>query len=213
MKSMKVIIFGASGGLGQQLIMQCLEKNYTVSVFVRNPDKVKEHAGKINIFIGDVLDFNAVEKAIKGQDAVLVTLGIRPGDKSKILSKGTDYIVRAMEKYKVRRLVCVTGAGLTENRQQLPVMWRLVMKLPFLNDMFEDKRLQESIVKNSKVDWILVRPANLTNGLLTKDYIIGENTKLTLGATISRADTADFMVKQLTSRNWLHKGPLLIAKQ
>jgi uncharacterized protein YbjT (DUF2867 family) len=205
---MKVIIFGATGGTGKELVKQCLAANFAVSVLVRDPQKLGEYADKVRQFVGDVREKDVVAKAVEGQDAALVALGIIPGARG-ILSTGTKYIVEAMLTQQVKRLVCVTGAGVTGEREHLPFLWRIVMGLPLMRDMFDEKKRQEEIIRESGLEWVLVRPANLTNGEHTGKYRASENLQLSLTSVISRADVADFMVKQLSSDEWVHKTPIV----
>lgn len=207
---MKVIIFGATGGTGKQLIERSLNKGYETFAFVHdNPQQLIKYQDKITVFLGDVRDFDVVNKAIIGQDAVLVALGVIPGRTQYILSEGTANIIRSMEMNAVKKLVVETGAGLAANQKQLPFLWRLVASIPPMREMFDDKRKQEEFIMGSKLDWVIVRPANLTNGPLTSNYNIGEQLILRTSSTISRADVANFMINQITSSEWLKKAVLI----
>lgn len=207
---MNVLIFGATGATGQQLVKQSLISGHDTSAFVhRGPLKATGSDNKVTVYRGDVLDFSAVDAAIQGQDAVLVALGVIPGRTRHILSEGTANIVRSMENNHVKRLVVETGAGLIEDQNQLPLLWRVVSVLPPMRGMFADKRKQEKYIRGSDLDWVIVRPATLTNGPLTESYRVGETLPLRLTSTISRADVADFMVSQVDSSEWLGKAAML----
>jgi len=140
---------------------------------------------------------------------VLVALGAIPGKKDFILSKSTLNIVRAMQKNNVKRIIIQTGAGLIENKKELPLMWRLTARFPFMKIMFNDKRAQEKAVRDSKLDWVIVRPVNLSNEKFIGNYEVGESLQLKLSSKISRADVADFMVKQLSDDKWLKKAAII----
>lgn len=207
---MNVLIFGATGGTGQQLIKHSLEHGYKTSVFIHDDqEKLGSLADKVKIFQGDVRDYDAVDAAIQGQDAVLVSLGVIPGRTQHILSQGTANIIRSMESRGVKRLVAITGAGLVVRRKQIPLIWRFMFNVPLLRGMFEDKRKQEAYIKKSNLEWIIIRPSNLTNGPSTSDYLAGEDLSLKTSSTVSRADVADFMVKQAGETKWLNKAVLL----
>ncbi len=207
---MNILIFGATGGTGQELVKQSLEKGYNVSVFVRkDASKLGELADKVTVFVGDVLDIISVKAAMPGQNAILVALGTIPGKKNEVLSMGTKNIVKAMQNSHVKRLVVETGAGLLENKEALPAMWRITFNMPPMNTMFKDKIKQEQAIRDSKLDWTIVRPVNLTNGPLTSDYLTGEIIDLKLSSTVSRANVANFMVKQVESTDSISKALLI----
>ncbi|MEI6237787.1 MAG: NAD(P)H-binding protein, partial [Candidatus Saccharibacteria bacterium] len=189
---------------------QSLEKGYDVSVFVhKNVDSLGDMLKQLTIYRGDAKDCESVDAAVKGQDAVLVALGGIPGKKDFILSKSTLNIVRAMQKNNVKRIIIQTGAGLIENKKELPLMWRLTARFPFMKIMFNDKRAQEKAVRDSKLDWVIVRPVNLSNEKFIGNYEVGESLQLKLSSKISRADVADFMVKQLSDDKWLKKAAII----
>ena len=207
---MNILIFGATGGTGQELVKQSLEKGYNVSVFVRkDASKLGKLADKVTVFVGDVLDIISVKAAMPGQNAILVALGTIPGKKNEVLSMGTKNIVKAMQNSHVKRLVVETGAGLLENKEALPAMWRITFNMPPMNTMFKDKIKQEQAIRDSKLDWTIVRPVNLTNGPLTSDYLTGEIIDLKLSSTVSRANVANFMVKQVESTDSISKALLI----
>lgn len=206
---MKILIFGSTGGTGRQLVTQSLSHGYEVTAFARSPEKIKHTHGKLKIIKGNVLDISAVEQAMKGQDAVLCSLGL-PGimDKSKLREHGTKNIVLAMEKKNIKRLVCQSAFGAGDSHTLFPFHYRYFIAPLFMRRLYEDHLAQETCIKNSQLDWVIVRPGVLTDGNLTGVYRHGfsdDNKKI--NAKISRADTADFMIKQLTDDALLHKTP------
>lgn len=204
---MKVIVFGATGGTGLELVSQALKNGYTTSVFIHKHAEALEHfTNKITIYHGDVRDFQSTNTAIKGQDAVLVALGVVPGVGTDVLSAGSANIVRAMQENSVKRIVVETGASLAEDRSTLPLLYKTMSAIPPMKYMFDAKREQEQVIKESGLDWILVRPANLNNGKLTKKYKTGASLHLRVKSQVSRADVAHFMIEQLTHDTWLHKA-------
>ena len=207
---MNILIFGATGGTGQELVRQSLEKGYGVSVFVRkDASKLGDLASKVTTYVGDVLDLISVKAAMVGQDAVLVALGTIPGKKNQVLSIGTKNIIDAMQDNQVKRLIVETGAGLLENKEALPAMWRLTFNMPPMSTMFKDKIIQEQAVRDSGLSWTIIRPVNLTNGPLTTDYLSGEIIELKLSSTVSRANAANLMVKQIESTGSTGKALLI----
>jgi putative NADH-flavin reductase len=132
-----------------------------------------------------------------------------PGKKDSILSVGTANIVQAMKRHGANRLIVETGAGLIEDKKQLPLTWRLTSSLSLMKIMFDDKRGQERAVRESGLDWVIVRPSNLTNHNQANVYRTGESIKMKLSSQISRADVAEFIVRQLSDGKWLQKAVIV----
>lgn len=205
---MHILIFGASGGTGQALVKQAIERyGYHVTAFARNPDTFPLEHEKLTIAQGNIQDYAAVEAAVKGKDAVLSALGINDTKKNTILSDGTQHIVNAMQKHGVKRFICQTTLGMGETRQQIGLFWNMVL-IPFvLGNVMEDKERQEQVIMNSSLDWVIVRPAGLTDGPLTETYQAGFSPReRDITMRISRADVADFMLKQLTNDSYLRQA-------
>ncbi len=205
---MKLLIFGSTGGTGRELLQQALEQGHSVTAFVRDPAKLDDiKRTNLQVVRGDVLDPAVVESAVAGQEAVLSTIGT--GAKRTTLREvGTRHIVEAMEKTGVKRLVCQSSLGVGDSRANLPFFTKYIIVAVFLRHAFADHERQEVVVKQSSLDWIIVRPPHLTNGTRTGVYRHGFTTTDTrLKLKISRADVADFMLKQLTDDTYLHQTP------
>jgi putative NADH-flavin reductase len=205
---MKLIIFGSTGSTGRQVVTQALEQGHDVTAFARSPEKLDQKHEKLQVIKGDVLDLDSVERAIHGQDVVLCTLGMPPTDRSNLRAKGTKNIIRAMEKTGVNRLVCQSSHGVGDSRDTLPFLMKYLIVPLMLRRAFADHEIQENYIKESQLDWIIVRPVALTDGEHTGSYQHGYSSdNKTVTNKISRADTADFMLKQLADNNYLHKTP------
>lgn len=208
---MKLIIFGSTGGTGRQVVRQALEQGHDVTAFVRSPEKLNQKHEKLQVVKGNALDFASVERAIQGQDAVLCTLGL-PAimDKSNLRANGTKNIIRAMEKTGVKRFICQSTAGVGDSSDTLPFLMKYLIVPFMLRRVWADHEIQENYIKNSQLDWIIGRPAALTDGERTGSYQHGFTAdNKTVTSKISRADTADFMLKQLADNNYLHKTPCI----
>ncbi len=201
-------IFGSTGGTGRQLVTQALDEGHEVTAFARSPEKLDKKHEKLQVVQGDVLDSASVERAIHGQDVVLCTLGLPPLGKGNLRANGTKNIIHAMEKTGVKRLICQSSVGIGDSRDTLPFLMKYLI-IPFmLRRVFADHEIQENYIKESQLDWIIVRPAALTDGELTGFYQQGYSAdNKTVTHKISRADTADFMLKQLADNNFLRKTP------
>ena len=205
---MKLIVFGATGTIGQKVVEQALAQGHQVNAFVRDPAKLAMTHASLVFTQGDVLDSGAVEQAIQGQDAVICVLGSGKQLKSQIRSEGTRTIIQAMEKTGVRRLICQSTLGAGESWANLNFYWKYVMFGFILRHVFADHEVQEMLVKQSRLDWTIVRPGAFIDGPSTGTYHHGfasgdRNLKL----EISRADVADFLLKQLQSNQYLLQTP------
>ncbi|HEV8590684.1 MAG TPA: SDR family oxidoreductase [Pyrinomonadaceae bacterium] len=203
---MKITIFGASGSVGREATKQAIEQGHEVTAFVRDPAKLGIEDVGLRIVEGDVMNAASVEQAVSGQDAVLCILGA--GRKGKVRSQGTRNIITAMEKAGARRLICQSSLGVGDSSGNLNFFWKYIMFGMLLREAYADHVRQEEFVKQSGLDWTIVRPAAFTDGPRTGKYrhgFSGEALGLTL--KISRADVADFLLKQLTDDTYLRKAP------
>lgn len=203
---MKRIIFGSTGSIGRQLVRQGLEQGYLVTAYARDPSKLDIRHDNMKVVQGDAMDLSSVEKAVQGQDAVLCSLGA--GAKGTVRSRGTKNIIRAMEKVGIRRFVCQSSLGVGDSWGNLNFFWKYVMFRGFLRQAYADHVSQEDHVRQSGLDWTIVRSAAFTDGNRTGEYRHGfpgndKTTKL----KVSRDDVAEFMLKQLTHEEYLRKTP------
>jgi len=208
---MRLIVFGSTGGTGLQLIKQALNKGYEVTAFTRNADKIKQSHKGLRILTGDVLDSKAVNSAVQGHDAVLCSLGMKNVmDKSMLRARGTKNIIHAMDAAGIKRLVCQSALGTGDSDKALPFIYRYFLVPVVMRSLYKDHNLQESHLKESSIDWTIVRPAILTDGAQTGIYQHGFSAEnRTVKVKISRADVADFMLKQVTDNHYLYKTPSL----
>jgi len=205
---MKLLVFGSTGGTGRELLKQALDQGHNVVAYARNPAKIDdiEHAS-LQVVRGDVLDQAVVESAVAAQEAVLSTIGAG-AKRTTLREDGTRNIVEAMEKTGVQRLICQSSLGVGDSRTNLPFFTKYIIVSVFLRHAFADHERQEAIVKKSSLDWTIVRPSHLTDGPQTGAYRHGfPTTDRRITGKISRADVADFMLKQLTDDTYLHKTP------
>lgn len=207
---MKLIIFGATGTVGRQLAEQALLQNHQVTVFVRNPAKFGKAHHNLRILKGDVLDADAVQQAVLGHDVVLCALGRPLMNKEKLRAKGTQNIVEAMQQTGAQRLICLSALGTAESRALLPMRYTHLLIPVFMRRLYADHAQQEAIIRNSGLDWVIVRPSSFLEGPQTGAYRHGfKQHDRTLRFKISTGDVADFMLKQLNDNTYLHKAPAL----
>jgi putative NADH-flavin reductase len=205
---MNLLVIGATGGTGRELVKQALQQGHSVTAFVRNPEKLALTHPTLRIAKGDVTDYSSLENSVVGHNAVLCALGTKVIGKNTIQSQGARNIVLAMEKNGVRRLVLESSLDVGDSKGQLGFFFAHVIRPTLLRNIFKDKELQEQIVRESPLDWIIVRPAMLTNGERTGKYRAGfPPTDHNITRKISRADVADFMLKQATESTYLRQTP------
>jgi putative NADH-flavin reductase len=186
----RLLIVGATGGTGRQLVAQALERGYAATVLVRDRSKLQVERPQLKIIPGDVLDLTAVEAAVRGQDAVISALGHkRFFYPTRILSEGTRNLLRAMETHGVQRLVCTTALGLGNSVGRMGVAYTFALIPVVLPFYFWDKTRQERLIAASTVEWVIVRPGALTNGVKRGAYRHGFNVgRFIWTVRISRAD-------------------------
>ncbi len=207
---MQLVIFGATGTVGRQVVQQALEQGHTVTAFARNLTKLDIQHPHLSFDPGDVMDAWAVEQAIQGKDAVVCVLGSGKKLKSTIRSEGTQQIIQAMEKVGVRRLICQSTLGTGDSWSNLDFFWKYIMFGFILRQVFADHERQEALVRNSSLDWTIVRPSAFTDGPRTGHYRHSfPSTDRNITLKISRADVADFILKQLSNQSSLHQTPSL----
>jgi putative NADH-flavin reductase len=201
---MKIVIFGATGKTGTELVKQALEEGHIVTAFVRDVLKLTLKHEHLRAVTGSVSYPQLVDKAVEGQDAVLVALGSSSTGKTTVRSEGTKHIIAAMQKYKVKRLIVMTTLGTHESWQQLSFAAKAFFGT-VLKHVKADHELQEDYVSKSGLAWTIVRPGGLTEGPHTSKYKFASDTSLQAGR-VARADVAEFMLKQLTDDSFVGKA-------
>jgi putative NADH-flavin reductase len=203
---MNLLVFGASGGTGRQVVHQALAQNHSVTAFVRNPAKLRTVHPQLTMVTGDVSDPLAVATAVRGQDAVVSALGAAtPLRRDPTLVQGIGHIVEAMTQAGARRLIYQSFIGVGDSQEEAGFFIRHVAPL-LLRHPIADHEAKERLIMKSELQWTIVRPPKLTNGRLTLVYRSGERIKARSPMPLlSRADVADFMLGQLTDQTYLRK--------
>ena len=207
---MKVVVFGATGKTGKEIISQALANDHEVTAFVREASKMtieNENTAtedRLQIVIGDVFDFSAVKQAIRGQEAVICSLGSNSLGKTTVRSQGTANIVLAMEEEHVDRLLVVSAMGTGESWSSLSFINKLFYAT-LLRSSRQDHEAQEALVKKSSLNWTILRPSGLIDDPLTGNYAIGENVS-SESSRIARADVAHAIIKELDDKAFLRSA-------
>jgi putative NADH-flavin reductase len=210
MNARKLVIFGATGGTGQQLVAQALQQGHDVTAFVRSPRKLTNSDDRLRVATGDVTtDVNAIASALAGQDAAISALGRgRSLTSDHLISRSMRTIVPAMERQGVRRLIVVSAFGVGETRRDGSPLQRMMFRL-LLRDLYADKAASEEYLRGASLDWTLVKPTMLTDGPLTRTYRVGERLQLRGLPKISRADVAHFVLTQVADATYSGKTAVI----
>ena len=201
---MKLVVFGATGKTGLEIVKQSLTQGHEVTAFVRDPSKMALEHSDLKIMTGDIFEFTTVMQAVQGQDAVICALGTSELGKTTVRSTGTANIVKAMKENHIDRLVVVTAMGVGESWSTLSFINKLFFAT-LLRNTRQDHELQEVVVKESELNWTIIRPSGLTDTPLTASYAIGENI-LAKTSRIARADVAHAIIKELKDNTFVHKA-------
>ncbi len=192
---MRLLVIGATGPTGRELVQQGLELGHEITAVARNPETAGLAQGA-KVVKADVMDAASMQVAVTGQDAVLSSLGSKLSRKpTTLFSEGTSNLIRAMKNAKVQRLVCITGIGAGDSKGHGGFLYDKIFQPLLLDEIYKDKTRQEELIRTSQLKWTIVRPGALTNGAKTgsvKSYT--DLTGVTIGK-ISRADVAAFVLK------------------
>jgi putative NADH-flavin reductase len=207
----KIVVFGATGRIGGKLVSGGIARGHDVTAAARRPERLplRHHAPRL--VTCDLLDAAQVQSAVERQDAVMIAVGPRstlvPGT---VNSTGVANVLLAMHAWAVRRLLCVTGVGeeVYRDAPAPPLSARMTRPL-FMGRASSQVRLMEDQIRSSGLDWTLVHAARLTNGPALGQYRVEEGAGVPGGLKISRADIADFMLKELERGEWVGRDVTL----
>src|SRR5262249_27098356 len=211
-----VLIIGASRGIGLEAVKAALEAGHSVRALARSARRIRVDHPQLEKMAGDALEMATVKRALTGIDVVIQSLGVSVGPEiilkpTRFFSKAMRVLVTAMEEAQVKRLICVTGFGAGDSRGYGRGCFFCACFHLLLGRVYDDKDVQERIVRRSKLDWVIVRPVILTDGPKTNAYrALADPRDWTCGF-ISRADVADFLIKQIDDDAFLHKTPVLMS--
>jgi putative NADH-flavin reductase len=207
---MKLTIFGATGRTGQHLLQQALEAGHEVTALVRSPAKLTIQDDRLAVVQGDISNAAQVDEAVAGSEAVISVLGPASNKPEFTVSRGTEHIIAAMEKHGLRRLVLSAGAGVLDPNDEPKLFDKVIgfMVRTFSANVYEDMVRTVTAVRNSDLDWTIVRVPMLTDGPPQggiKVAYVGKG----IGPRITRADMAAFMLQQLHDDSYLQQAPAI----
>ena len=209
---MHVLIIGASKGIGLETTRQALEAGHVVRAFARSAASIDISGPRLEKIPGDALNRQDVEAALIGMDVVIQTLGVGLGDLFRpiqLFSETTRVLIAAMRAQGVARLISVTGFGAGDSRASISCLQRVPFRLMF-GRAYEDKSVQERLIKESGLEWTIARPGVLTGRRRTGRYKILTDAPQWRNGIIPRADVADFLVRQIEDRTYVRQAPVLV---
>jgi putative NADH-flavin reductase len=205
---MKILLLGATGSIGKHLLEQALEAGYEVRALVRDAARAPAAKG-LEVVTGDALRGADVEAALAGCEAVIYSLGAPPGKATTLFSETTRVLIAAMRKAGVQRLIAITGIGAGDSKGHGGWFYEWFIFPLFTSKLYADKDVQEKLIRESGLDWTIVRPAPFTDGprggaLRATDVLEGVTI-----SKISRADVAAFVLEELRTGRWRGRTPLV----
>jgi uncharacterized protein YbjT (DUF2867 family) len=208
---MRIAVFGGTGATGRLLIAQALDEGDSVVAYARHPEKVGIAHDRLAVVEGELSDAPAIERAVEGADGVTSLLGQGFPVKGTPIAYGTRNILAAMKKHDVRRIVAVATASAPdpEDRPSLRSRFFIGIAKLFLRPAYDDVVATARAVRESDRDWTIVRPPFLNDGPKTGRVVVGYLGDGVTRTYLSRANAADFMLKQLRSDKYCGKAPIV----
>jgi putative NADH-flavin reductase len=206
---MKILVLGATGATGQLIVRDATESGHYVVALVRA--KARADLPGAELIEGDVCDAGTLARALDGCDAVVSALGTGMGLREvDLLSVATRALVAAMTRAGVRRLICISALGVGDSRKHGGFVFDRLFQPVLLGPAYKDKERQEAAIRASSLDWVVIRPAMLTNGPARGRIRATIDLAGVHGGKIARADVAQFVIEQLTTDTWLRRTPVIL---
>jgi putative NADH-flavin reductase len=208
---MRIAVFGGTGATGRLLIAQALDEGDAVTAYARHPEKLAIVNDRLAVVEGELSDAAAIERAVEGADGVISLLGQGRPVKGTPVAHGTRNILAAMKKHGVLRIVVIATASASDPSDVPPLRSRFFIGIAklFLRPAYDDVVATAQIVRDSDRNWTIVRPPFLKDGPKTGRVNVGYLGDGVTGTYLSRANTADFMLKQLRSDQYIGKAPIV----
>ena len=207
---MKVLVIGGTRGTGREVVAAAHAAGHELTLLARNAERISLPVTGVRVVVGDAGDADDIERAVAGQDAVVWTVGVGPTRRTvHLFSRSTQFLLAAMAKHRVRRLVCVTGIGAGDSRGHGGFLYDRIVQPLFLQTVYEDKDRQEAMLRGSDLDWTIVRPGTLTNGPATGLARALTDLSGVIAGKVSRADVAAFIVLHLQTGEFRRTAVLL----
>jgi putative NADH-flavin reductase len=210
---MRIGLFGASGGIGGQVLEQALAGGHAVRALTRDEGRLGAREG-LTVVVGEVTDPAAMEAVVDGTGGVIWAVGAARNSPDQVdtFERGARNLVSAMERSGVSRLVALSGAGVTLPGERKPLGGRLMSAFVGLvvRHVVEAKNREYRVFSASAMEWTLVRPPRVVAGGPTGRYLVGEELR---GTSVTQGDLADFMLRELVEREWVGNAPYIWSER
>jgi uncharacterized protein YbjT (DUF2867 family) len=216
-KMKRILLYGAAGRTGTQVLDYAIRRGYEVNALVRDASKITQKSPKINIITGLTTDTDDVRKAMIGCDAVICTLGalhqseiltLRKIDPPHTLEISIRNTIECMKEAGIRRIITQSSFGVGDSYEYAPWLLKMAVKYTKFKIVVEDHNMQEQLLKASGLDWTIVQPVGLTDHTQFKKLCVTYDTAPP-SRDVSRKQVAHFMIDNLENKAYLKKTPVL----
>lgn len=198
----EIAVLGANGGIGRQVVELALKEGHKVTAILRNPaNMVLQHENLVTVK-GDILNPDSIAAHLENKDAIISAIGKNSVKQTALYSQGNKNLIELLKTANSKRVFFISASGLEVNPTH-SLLIRLVTRFvlqKILRHMYADLWKMEAIVKQSGLDWTIMRPPQLTDKPLTGNYRFEINHFLSNGLKISRADLAHFILHNISNR-------------
>ena len=214
---MKVLLLGATGRLGNEILKQLSVHNKDVNILVRDPDKLNTQAKNISVFKGNPIDQNDLDNAMAGCNSIITSLNISrnsdfPWAKLRspidLLSVTMNNLINLMPKHDINRIITISAWGANETKKELPIWFRWLIENSNIRYGYKDHEIQEKLLIKTNLNWSIIRPVGLNNSKKIKTAHASLNKK-PKNFMISRRCVAKFIVEILNNDSYIKKIPTL----
>jgi len=215
-----ILLLGATGRTGLQVLNYALSKGYKIKALVRDPSKIMQKSDNLQLIQGTPVSIDDVRKAAAGCDAVLSSLNnprkteslwAKPINSPTLMTDSIRNAVTVMHEMGIRRIIVQTGAGAGDSFAGMPLFMKALIRFSGLKYVYADHDGQEQVLKDSELDWTIVRPVGLTDKDELKELAISKGDKHS--SFISRKAVAKFMVDCVENAGYIRKDPIISEKK
>lgn len=208
---MRITVFGASGGLGKEIVKRVLASGFEVVAYVRDPSRLGIEDAHLTVIKGELSDRESIQKAVHGADAVLSGLGPRGGSKGSPITAGLRNIIAAMNEEGVRRFVLTLTISAKDPKDRFDLKSFVLVTIvkALLHRAYHDVISAAEVVRCSDLDWTILRVSMPTDKPRTGKVRVGYLGRGELGLSVSRADLAEFMLSQIGDTKYLRQSPAI----